>query len=290
MKTLNAVLAMLLALPLQTLEAAYQIMPVKTRQVIIEDGVRRCEVLRPSYNFRVEVLSDEEGLKSETFRRGRPFVAARPDERYSVRLYNPLPVRVAVNLTIDGLNSVTGKPSGISDGTKWMIDPYGVVTIRGWQVNGDDARRFFFTPKPKTYAKWRGDQLRKDLSANCGVIGAAYFWSQKELDRYYEDHPQYRTTRPITYEESRARLQDALSYGGMAKSMPADASARQDELKKEVAGTGMGERESHPTEMVEFKYDQGMYRLNQAIVIYYDFAEASQPNPFPALSYAPEMP
>jgi len=67
MKTPNAVLAIFLAVPLQSVQAAYQTMPVKTRQVIIEDGVRRCEVSRPSYNFRVEIVSDEEGLKPRDF-------------------------------------------------------------------------------------------------------------------------------------------------------------------------------------------------------------------------------
>jgi hypothetical protein len=288
MKKTTVCLATLFAFPFQTVQAAYQMMPVETRQIIIEDGARRCEVSRPSYGFHIEIVSDDEGLKEETTRDGRPFITARPDERYAVRLYNPLPVRVAVNLTVDGLNSLTGKPSGISDGTKWMIDPYSFITIRGWQVNGEESRRFFFTPKPKSYAKWRGDQLGKDLSANCGVIGAAYFWSQRELDAYYESHPLYRYTRAQPYESRKFGLQDMAAGARAADALSSGAQAPEPVRAK--AGTGMGERESHPTEMVEFNYDQGMYHLNQAIVIYYDFAEAPAPNPFPALSYAPEMP
>jgi hypothetical protein len=290
MKMIRACLAVMLALPLQSVHAAYQTMPVKTRQVIIENGVRRCEVSRSAYGFRVEILSDDEGLKEETYRHGRPFITARPEERYAVRLYNPLPVRVAANLTVDGLNSLTGKPSGISDGTKWMIDPYSFITIRGWQVTGGEARRFFFTPKPKSYAQWRGDQLGKDLSANCGVIGAAYFWSQSELDAYYESHPQYRYTRAQRHEGEEFALQDVMAGAKRRAVGPLSNSAQAPEPALEKAGTGMGERESHPTEMVEFNYDQGMYRLSQAMVIYYDFASAPTPDPFPALSYAPEMP
>ena len=278
MKTPTAVLALLVAVPFQSLQAAYQMMPVTTRQIIFQDGARHCEVSRPSYAFRAEIVSDDEGVKPETLRGRRPFVTAQPDERYAVRLYNPLPIEAAVNLTVDGLNSVTGKPSGITDGTKWIIEPYSFITIRGWQVNGEEARRFFFTPKPKSYAKWNGDRLGKDLSANCGVIGAAYFWSQKELDAYYEAHPQYQYTQPLSY-----RAMPALAGGSLASAGASDDKA------KEVAGTGMGERESHPTQTVEFSYDQGMYRLSQAIVIYYDFAETPTPNPFPALNFAPEM-
>ena len=38
-------------------------------------------------------------------------VLAEPEERYSIRLHNPLPVRVGVNLTLDGLSTITGKPA-----------------------------------------------------------------------------------------------------------------------------------------------------------------------------------
>ena len=290
MKRSSACLAVILAIPVQTLQAAYQNFPVKTRQVIFQDGVRRCEISHPSYGFRVEVISDTDGVKTESWRHGHAFITAQPEERYAVRLYNPLPIRAAVNLTTDGLNSITGKPSGISDGSKWIIEPYSFITIRGWQVSGDASRRFFFTAKPKSYAQWRGDSLGKDLSANCGVIGAAYFWSQKELDAYYEAHPQYRYSQPMLYERQKLSAKSTNILGAqrdgpaLSKSMPAEAPMRQE------AGTGMGERESNPIQLVQFDYDTGMYRLSQAVVIYYDFAETPAPNPFPALSFAPEMP
>jgi hypothetical protein len=157
-------------------------------------------------------------------------------------------------------------------------------------VNGEEARRFFFTEKPKSYAQWRGDELGKDLAANCGVIGAAYFWSQKELDAYYEAHPQYRypvCAMPCLSAKGQAFHEKAfgassMSVGALAAPRPASP--------EQQAGTGMGERESNPTQLVAFDFDTGMYRLSQAIVLYYDFAEVPTPNPFPALSYAPEMP
>lgn len=291
MKHFSTCLAVLLAVPLPSLQAAYQTLPVKTRQIIIQDGVRRCELSRPSYGFHVDIISDTDGLKAESFRHGHSFITGQPEERYAVRLYNPLPVRAAVNLTVDGLNSLTGKPSGITDGSKWIIEPYSFITIRGWQVTGDQARRFFFTAKPKSYAKWRGDELGKDLSANCGVIGAAYFWSQKELDTYYEDHPQYRYTQPMSFgkKEDVPVAAEASSGGGFMNKL-AERKLQLAAPEQQLAGTGMGERESNPTQMVQFDYDQGMYRLSQAIVIYYDFAETPTPNPFPAISFAPEMP
>jgi hypothetical protein len=269
---------------------------VKWRNAITQDGRFFRETARQSYGFRVEVISDQEGVKPEASKGGRPYVTAQKNERYSVRLYNPLPVRVAVNLTVDGLNSITGKPAGVADGSKWVIEPYSTVTIPGWQVNDGDSRRFFFTDKPASYAKWRGDNLNKDLERNCGVIGAAFFWSQTELDRYYEERPLCRDTyRPAPFQfygsEGNDQSLGKASAPAAASEQGARASrkeARRDRNEEE-AGTGMGERQSHPTMTVNFQYDRGMYKPSQALVIYYGFEERTYPNPFPGMDYAPEM-
>lgn len=298
MKINKGLLVGILALAATSAQAAVKDHSVKYRLAINEDGRLIHESKRQSYGFRVEIVSDNDGVKTEASKNGRPFITASKGERYSVRLYNPLPVRVAVNLTVDGLNSISGKPSGISDGQKWVIDAYSSVTIPGWQVSGGEARRFFFTDKPKSYAKWTGDRMGKDLSANCGVIGAAYFWDQRELDRYYDNNPLYRTTqRPYYYNGcgdtlSQRKAESRASGAGAPACAPSmDRDAAMDEVKeKEVAGTGMGERESHPTYEVSFDYNKGMYSADQAVVIYYDFAPVVSPNPFPNVSFAPEMP
>lgn len=286
--------------------AAFQNFTVQNRIPVIsidetgQRGSTAYEIRPQPYCFRVDVVSDSEGYKAETFRDGRPFVTASLEDRFSVRLYNPLPVRVAVNLSIDGINSITGKPSGPSDGDKWIIEPYSFIVIRGWQVNQGEARRFFFTSKHKSYAKWTGDRTGKDLSVNCGVIGAAYFWSQKELNQYYEQHPEYRYVerqgfnwpylKSMRKAYSGAVLQNSVGDGRAQLAEPMDQLAAAKGMPQR-AGTGMGERESNPTVQVDFPYDSGMYTVAQSVVIYYDFSTPEPlPNPFPALSYAPEMP
>jgi hypothetical protein len=285
MKLVSLAVAVLVLLPSSYTEAATQNFPVHLRIPIVGYGFRQLQRSEQLYPFQVQILSDAGGFKTEQAKHGRPFITAEPDERYSVRLYNPLPVRVAVNLTIDGVNTLSGKPSGISDGEKWLLEPYASVTIRGWQINGAEARRFFFTDKPKSYAKWRGDSLGKDLAANCGVIGAAFFWNQNELDQYWQAHP---IMEQPELQSKRSMIFDHLSNEGVSgeRLMPALAQAK----KMQDAGTGMGERELNPTTQVDFQYDTGMYKLSQAVVIYYDFAQEPVPNPFPELSYAPEMP
>jgi hypothetical protein len=276
--------------------AAVKNQAVQYRLAILGDDGLIHQGRQQPFGFRVELVDDESGVLPEASQNGPPLVTATKGERYSVRLYNPLPVRVAVNLTVDGLNSITGKPSGISDGEKWMIEPYSSITIPGWQVSDGDARRFFFTEKPKSYAKWRGDETGKNLSANCGVIGAAYFWNQAELDQYWDDHPIDRVTqRPSIFYNAENRSCNRKSLNSLAQGAPACAPEPEKDMKKEeaegqLAGTGMGESESHPTIQVAFNFDRGMYSPDQAVVIYYDFAKVTEPNPFPAEDYAPQMP
>ncbi|MBI3506888.1 MAG: hypothetical protein HY059_18775 [Proteobacteria bacterium] len=285
-----AAAALLLAPSAKSAEKSYD---VGARMPYFDDGRERYRTRRVPTGFRLEVLGDSDGTKPEESRNGRPFVNARPGERYSVRLYNPLPVRVAVNLTVDGLNSITGKPSGISDGQKWLVEPYSYVTISGWQVNAGESRRFFFTDKRGSYAKWRGDWTGKDLAANCGVIGAAFFWNQQELDRYYAAPPRVLQPEPW-YQPVPGPSAGPSSPGYWEKNerqRRADDDLSDVKLKRQEAGTGMGERESHPTQLVDFRYDTGMYRADQALLVYYDFGRPEpQPNAFPNLSFAPEMP
>ena len=192
-----------------------------------------------------------------------------------------------MNLTIDGLSSISGVPCRPDTGPKWIIEPYSYITIRGWQVNGQDSRRFFFTSKDDSYASWRSNTWGRDLSVNCGVIGAAYFWSKADLENYFEQHPVYEyTRRPGPFSNI---------WGGMKKDDAAgcvNSPAAQDRCleAKEKAGTGMGEREANPVNQVRFDYDTGMYKPHQAVIIYYDFASVPQPQPFLSMNYAPEMP
>lgn len=269
----------------QTVFAATQLFNFKCRTKIIRDGEAQYENRPYHYSFLVQVLSDNAGYKPELSVNRRPFVTADPGERYAIVLHNPLPIRVAVNLTIDGISSINGKPCKPADGSKWIIEPYSFITVRGWQVNGQDARRFFFTSKEDSYAKWLSNSWGKDLSVNCGVIGAAYFWDSKELEHYYEQNPVYeytRRTHPFT--EMFGCKKDA---GGSLNAPSVQDSCREKEIK---AGTGMGERESNPVEQVYFNYNTGMYKPHQAVIIYYDFAkEPNPPQPFLSMNFAPEM-
>src|SRR5262245_34218379 len=100
---------------------------------------------------------------------GRWYVEARKGSEYAIRLRNPYGVRVAVALSVDGLNTIAGRETAAAAARKWVLGPYEPIVISGWQTSETEARRFEFTTEPHSY----GQALGK--TANLGVISAVYF-------------------------------------------------------------------------------------------------------------------
>ena len=95
---------------------------------------------------------------------------------YELRITNPLPVRVGVALSVDGLNTIDAKHTDPANASKWVLDPYQTQVISGWQVNGSTARRFEFTGERHSYGAALGQ------TDNLGVIEAV-FYKERETDR-----------------------------------------------------------------------------------------------------------
>lgn len=238
-----------------------------------------------TYHFQVQVQMDHQGPAQEYQRYSHSFIHAQPEARYSIAIYNPMPVRVAVNLMIDGLNSITGSPCNPGNGRKWLLEPYSTATIQGWQVNQESLRRFYFTSKEESYAKWRSHHFGKDLTVKCGQILCSYFWSKADMERYFEENPIVET--PIVQEDSVAPLMSKREQKGWGHE------------SKKSAGTGMGEKKWNPVQSVHFHYDMGMYQEWKAVKIYYDFPHLYpkvMPKPMPwkqrpdVPEFAPEQP
>ena len=70
---------------------------------------------------------------------GRWYVEARKGREYTIRLRNPYPVRVAVALSVDGLNTIDARETTAAAARKWVIDPYETVVISGWQTSRTDG-------------------------------------------------------------------------------------------------------------------------------------------------------
>jgi hypothetical protein len=141
---------------------------VRTEGRIIE---RRRPI--PAPRFGVEVLAGG-GEREKYPARGRVYIEAVEGEEYALRLSNPLPVRVAVALSVDGLNTIDARRTTARDASKWVIPPYGSITVSGWQMSSTRARRFYFTNERDSYAN------RIGRATDLGVITAVFFRERHE--------------------------------------------------------------------------------------------------------------
>ena len=135
------------------------------------DALPRPQQHRPivaDSRFEVDVLVN--GRSLEEYRaRGKSYVEAIAGAEYEVRVRNPLPYRVAVALSVDGLNSIDARRTSAWSASKWVIEPYGTIQIGGWQMSSERARRFYFTSERDSYGAKLGQ------TANLGLISAVFF-------------------------------------------------------------------------------------------------------------------
>jgi hypothetical protein len=102
-------------------------------------------------------------------------VEAIEGSEYEVRIRNPFPFRVAVALSVDGLNTIDARRSSAWSASKWVIEPYGTISVNGWQMSSERARRFYFTSEQDSYGAKLGQ------TSNLGVISAVFFRELRPL-------------------------------------------------------------------------------------------------------------
>jgi hypothetical protein len=196
----------------------------------------------------VDILID--GVAQARFAHsGRSYVEARKGREYAIRLRNPYPVRVAVALSVDGLNTIDARETTAAAARKWVLAPYETVVISGWQTSQTEARRFEFTTEEKSY----GQALGK--TANLGMISAVFF---KE--------------RAVTYlqegTKDQKRRQPAPSASARDKQEAAGAARQESRADDEYAATGMGRRTGHAVEQVWLNLEDAP---SQTVNIRYEF-------------------
>ena len=184
-------------------------------------STRSTQLRVPDPPFRMEVLID--GVpRPEHHGRETTYIEALRGHEYTIRLTNPLPVRVAVALAVDGLNTIDATTTDARQAAKWVLGPFQTVEIPGWQVSGNQARRFVFTGERGSYGAWLGK------TDNLGVIEAVFF---REKDRYQE-------IQALSARAPAAARERSLSSRAMGE--PAAEA-----LDDSYAATGMGDRQSH---------------------------------------------
>ena len=219
--------------------------------------------------FDVQVLVNGRPLE-EYDARGRRYVEAQKGVEYELRIRNPLPQRVAVALSVDGLNTIDARRTTRWEASKWVIEPYQTITISGWQMSSARARRFYFTTERDSYAAKLG------RPTDVGVISAVFF---------RERRPVTIIPRPYPREEPYDNAQKESKSDGSATSSEAPAagaSRARNQPQREIApvpddyaATGIGRSVRHDVRhvnldlepspaaevMIRYEYHAALVRL-----------------------------
>ena len=207
-------------------------------------------VVRPQYgSFGLEVLVGG-GPLDVIYGRGRRYVEAREGAEYELLVRNPLPVRVAVALSVDGLNTIDARRTSAWDSSKWVIEPYGTIRISGWQMSSSRARRFYFTTERDSYA------ARLGRASDLGVITAVFF--RESTPRPYPvTPPPY--DEPTPREQSRARDGEEMrsqNEASKSRSSGGATAARPRYDDEGYAATGIGRSVGHDVTWIQMALER----------------------------------
>lgn len=187
----------------------------------------------------------------------RFYLEARARASYAVNLANRTGERLAVQLTVDGLNAISGERDAAAPGRMYVLGPWEQMTVKGWRTSLADVRQFTFVDERASYAVRSGK-----ANGRIGWIEAAVYREQ----RRYVARP-----RPWTGREENERSEEYDSTGE-ARSMAPPASAPRDGADASSAkrgapsegsrddlgrgsfpGTGWGPRTEDPAVVVAFE-------------------------------------
>jgi hypothetical protein len=191
----------------------------------------------------VEILVD--GVAQRRYAHdGRWYVEALKGREYAIRLRNPYGVRVAVALSVDGLNTIDARETTAAGARKWVLGPHETVTISGWQTSSTHARRFEFTTEERSY----GQALGK--ATNLGVISAVFF--KERAKAFAADAPAAPSAGPI----------------GKRSDSSARAVGEAKQADNEYAATGMGRETGHAVTQVWLDLEE---KAAHSVNIRYEF-------------------
>jgi hypothetical protein len=218
--------------------------------------------------YSMEVLVDGRPLGEYAARR-TTYVEASKGHEFAIRLRNRTGARIAVALSVDGLNSIDARTTTARDARKWILDPFETVTISGWQTGSRTARRFFFTTEERSYGAWLGK------TGNLGVIAAAVFREKRP-----EPSPWSGITKPwggpaLPPGADNGRLAGSAAGEARDEAEAAPPSSRskaveQRAVSEDLAATGIGRETSHPVIEVEFAAEESPCAVLQVRYEYRD--------------------
>ena len=205
-------------------------------------------------SYTLEILVDGVPLH-EYPTRGKNYVEALEGREYAIRLTNRTARRIAVALSVDGLNTIDAKSTTAGEAAKWILSPHQTITLEGWQTGESSARRFFFTTEGKSYGAWIGN------TRNLGVVSAAFFHERARPTRIYrQEREERKRKRSEAQGESGGRESSAspaplVEEGRMGKSVEFESRSDADavaEPSDDFAATGIGRKIDHRVRRIQF--------------------------------------
>ena len=252
-------------------------------RALAEDDSRSAGAVRPwpeiddSRGFDVDVLVGGRPLP-ESGGRGRHDVEAVEGADYELRIRNPLSDRVAVAVFVDGLNTIDARRDPARDASKWVIGPYQTITLSGWQMSSERARRFTFTTERDSYAAKLG------RTADYGVISAVFFRERRPVavitpHRAEADHP-----RSEGADSAEAPARSAGAERGLRLRDPGYSFRRDDDR----AATGIGRSVAHEVRSVSLELES--HPVAEVVIHYAYRPVLPQPGVLPRFSPEPDAP
>lgn len=214
---------------------------------------------KPYPSFQMEVLVNGRPL-TEYYARGRTYIEALQGAEYELRVRNSSPDRVAVSLSVDGLNTIDARHTSAWNASKWVIEPYQTITISGWQMSSERARRFYFTNERDSYGAKLGQ------TANLGVISAVFFRERRRITPITPPSSIYRdkdSDRSMQSQEA----PPAKSRSGASS----DNRAIIPRPEEDYAATGIGRSVRHDVRWVDMDLDS---RAAAEVTVRYEFYPA----------------
>jgi hypothetical protein len=204
----------------------------------------------------------------------RAYLEAEREARYRIRITNRSGERLAVVVTVDGRNIISGAKSELgSTEPMYVLSAGNTEEFSGWRANLHEVNEFYFTDWKDSYAEAFGDRSAR------GVIAVAVY-REKES-------------------RIRQRNEEELAERGASGQAAPSASPRQDKAESADAGTGYGDRRTEHVTEVAFDAEP---RSTQRVFLKYEWRETlcekgilrcEEPNRFwpqSTLSFAPPPP
>jgi hypothetical protein len=136
-------------------------------------------------NYLLEVVLTSNNSPARVYYHdNKEYIEGRKGSEYKLLFRNKSAYRVLVIPSVDGLDTLDGKPAGV-DSRGYVVNGYATVEIPGWRIDNTKCAKFEFAPQSdnnRTYVEaLRSDGINVDPQ-NQGVIGVMVFTEKQKVN------------------------------------------------------------------------------------------------------------